>query len=107
MGRYRACMAFAAGEFEATLAAAAGDDALLLAELRRAFAESLATQVDLLGRARCDANWHMAATRLKGLGASFYAPELAGLADEAMDSAPGDPRIVRKLVRYSAGFTTN
>lgn len=104
---YPAAMAFAAGEFEATIAAAAGEDAVLLAELRRAFADSLATQVDLLGRARCDGNWHTAAARLKGLGASFHAGELASLADEAMDSAPGDPRVLRKLARYSAGFSSN
>lgn len=104
---YPAAMAFAAGELEATIAAAAGDDVVLLAELRRAFADSLAMQVDLLGRARCDGNWHTAAARLKGLAASFHVAELSRLADEALVSAPGDPRVLRKLARYSADFSTN
>lgn len=47
-------MAIEAGALNATLAAAAGDDPLLLAELRDAFLESLARQVDLLRRSRCD-----------------------------------------------------
>ena len=42
-------MAHEAADFDATLAAAAGEDLALLAELRAAFAESLAQQVDLLG----------------------------------------------------------
>ena len=66
-------MAHEAAEFDATLAAAAGDDPALLAELRAAFLESLAQQTDLLGRARCDGNWEVAALRLKGLGSSFHA----------------------------------
>jgi HPt (histidine-containing phosphotransfer) domain-containing protein len=98
-------MAFEAGDFDATIAAAAGDDPALVAELRRAFAESLAAQVNLLHRARCDANWHIASQRLKGLAASFHAPLLSQLADEALDSAPGDPRVLRKLARLSGGFS--
>ena len=64
-------MAYESGALDATLAAAAGDDEVLLGELRRAFIESLARQVDLLSRARCDGNWQMAAMRLKGLAVSF------------------------------------
>ena len=66
-------MAYQSGELDATLAAAAGDDPVLMAELRQAFTESLARQVDLLRRSRCDGNWQMAAMRLKGLAASFHA----------------------------------
>ena len=36
-----------------------------MAELKAAFTESAARQLDLLGRARCDANWEIAAARLK------------------------------------------
>ena len=85
----------------ATLAAAAGEDAALLAELRAIFSESLARQIDLLKRARCDGNWQVAAQRLKSLGASFHAPDLLALAAEAFDGAPGDPAIVRKLERFA------
>ena len=74
-------MAFSNGHLDATFAAAAGEDAELFAELRAVFAESLNRQIDLLRRARCDGNWAVAAMRLKGLGASFHAPDLVELAD--------------------------
>ena len=97
-------MAFETGDFDANFAAAAGEDAALMAELRAVFAESLERQVDLLRRARCDGNWNVAAMRLKGLGASFHAPELVRLAEEALDSAPGEPVVVRKLERLLGEF---
>ena len=97
-------MAHESGHFDATLAAAAGDDLALLAELRAAFVESLAQQIDLIRRARCDGNWQVAAMRLKGLGSSFHAPELVELAEEALDGAPGDPAVIRKLTALSARF---
>jgi HPt (histidine-containing phosphotransfer) domain-containing protein len=95
-------MAYESGALDATLAAAAGDDPLLLAELRRAFVDSLTRQIDLLSRARCDGNWQMAAMRLKGLAASFHAEPLTDLAELALDAAPGDPVIVRRLQSYLA-----
>ena len=81
----------------ATLAAAAGEDAGLHAELRMAFRESLEQQIDLLRRARCDGNWLIAGQRIKGLAASFHAEPLMVLADEAITCAPGDPVILRRL----------
>lgn len=93
-------MAYEAGALEATLAAAAGDDPALFAELRLAFIESLARQVDLLRRSRCDGNWQVAAMRLKGLAASFHAEDIIRLAEEALDSAPGEPAVVRRLQAY-------
>jgi HPt (histidine-containing phosphotransfer) domain-containing protein len=97
-------MAYESGALDATLAAAAGDDPALLAELRMAFVESLETQLDLLKRARCDGNWTVAAMRLKGLAASFHAEGLIGLAEEALDSAPGEPVVIRKLERFVREF---
>lgn len=97
-------MAFENGAFSATLAAAAGEDAALHAELRTAFRESLEQQVDLLGRARCDGNWVVAAQRIKGLAASFHAEPLILLADEAVATAPGDPVILRKLHGFLRDF---
>ena len=97
-------MAHEAADFDATLAAAAGDDPALLEELRAAFAESLTQQVDLLRRARCDGNWEVAALRLKGLGSSFRAPDLVALADEALDGAPGEPSVIRKLTALCDRF---
>lgn len=97
-------MAYEGGDFDATLAAAAGNDPELHAELRRAFIDSVAKQVDLLGRARCDGNWAVAAMRLKGLAASFQAEELLGLSENALDAAPGEPTVVRALQRFVADF---
>jgi hypothetical protein len=98
-------MAYESGALDATLAAAAGEDSALLAELRSAFAESLERQIDLLKRARCDGNWSVAAMRLKSLGASFHAGDLIDLAQEAIEAAPGEPTIVRRLERYRDSFT--
>ena len=95
------------GDFDATLAAAAGADAALLAELRAAFVDSLTQHVDLLKRARCDGNWEVAAMRLKGLGASFHAPELVKLAQDALDGAPGEPAVLRKLAALCDRFTAS
>lgn len=90
-------MAYESGALDATLAAAAGDDAALMAELRSAFLESAEKQVDLLRRSRCDGNWTVAAMRLKGLAASFHADELCDAAEEALVCAPGEPTVVRKI----------
>ena len=94
-------MAYDAGTFDATLAAAADGDTALMAELRQVFAESVERQIDLLARARCDGNWHMAAMRLRGLAASFYAEDLLELAEEALNFAPGEPGIIRRLRVYA------
>lgn len=99
-------MAYEAGALDATLAAAAGEDSALFAELRQAFIESLTRQVDLLRRSRCDANWQMAAMRLKGLAASFHADPLIVLADEALDGAPGEPGVVRRIQTFLDDFAT-
>ena len=50
-------MAYDPGALNASLAAAVGSDGALMAELKIAFVESAARQLDLLGRSRCDANW--------------------------------------------------
>ena len=98
-------MVFETGALDATLAAAAGDDPQLLRELRAAFLESAARQVDLLGRARCDANWHVTALRLKGLAASFHVEPLMNLAERALEAAPGEPTVVRDLRAFLDGFS--
>ena len=105
-GCYCLQMAYEAGALDATLAAAAGADAELFSELRQAFSESIARQVDLLRRSRCDGNWQMAALRLKGVAASFHAEPLIALADEAIDGAPGDPSVLRRIQAFLDDFTT-
>lgn len=85
------------GSFDTALKAAAGDDISLAEELRGDFIQSALRQVSLLTRSRCDANWQYAAYRLKGLASSFGAVRIIELADEALEGAPSDPVVVRKL----------
>lgn len=99
-------MAYESGALDATLAAAAGNDPELLAELRSAFVESLEHHVDLLSRSRCDGNWNVAAMRLKGLAASFHAERLIELAEEALEAAPGEPVVIRKLSQFIDEFNS-
>lgn len=98
-------MAYESGALDATFAAAAGEDAELHAALRQAFGESLARQVDLLRRSRCDGNWQVAAMRLKGLAASFHAEALVELAEQALEGAPGEPGVIRQLQAFLDDFT--
>jgi len=97
-------MAYDPGTLEAALSAAVGSDVTLIADLRRAFLESAERQIDLLARSRCDANWTMAALRLKGLCASFGLNHIMKIADRAIDGAPGDPVILRELGRAIAAI---
>jgi HPt (histidine-containing phosphotransfer) domain-containing protein len=90
-------MAYDHGALNASLSAAVGNDSALMNELREAFLESAARQHDLMGRSRCDANWIIAASRLKSVAASFNLTGLVLLADEALQGAPGDPVILRKV----------
>lgn len=98
-------MAYQAGALDATLAAAAGDDGALFLELRQAFIESCARQLDLLRRSRCDGNWRMAALRLKGLAASFHADALLELAEETIEAAPGEPTVIRRIQTWLDEFS--
>lgn len=98
-------MAYEAGALDATLSAAAGADAALFSELRQVFAESVARQLDLLRRSRCDGNWEMAALRLKGLAASFHAENLIALAEDALAGAPGDPVVLRQIQAFLDDFS--
>lgn len=95
------CMAFDSGSFALTIAAAAGHDPALMIELRRGYAESVEHQLDLLSRSRCDANWEMAASRLRSLAASFHDQALFDLAGDALSAAPGDPRILRSIASHA------
>lgn len=98
-------MAYEAVALDATLAAAAGNDPALIRELRGAFIDSVARQVDLLGRSRCDGNWRIAAMRIKGLAASFHVEALMQLAEQALEAAPGEPTAVRSLRRFVSEFS--
>ena len=90
-------MAFDPGTLASALSVAAGEDDLLIAELRGVFLDSARRHANLLGRSRCDANWRLAAGRLKGLAASFGMIELVALAQDAEAGAPGDPVAKRRI----------
>jgi HPt (histidine-containing phosphotransfer) domain-containing protein len=99
-------MAYDPGSLNASLAAAVGADPSLMAELRADFINSASRQLDLMGRARCDANWIASASRLKSIAASFGVTGLLALADEALDGAPGDPVVLRKLAAAVSDFAS-
>lgn len=90
-------MSFDSGPLDRYLSAAVGDDAAMALDLRSAFTDSARDLSDLMRRARCDANWHVAALRLKGLAATFGIIPLIELAEEAMAGAPGDPAVLRQI----------
>lgn len=92
-------MSFDSGPLDRYLTAAIGDDAAMAADLRSAFTDSARELADLMRRARCDANWNVAALRLKGLAATFGIIPLIELAEEAMAGAPGDPAVLRDINR--------
>lgn len=90
-------MSFDSGPLDRYLHAAVGDDPAMALDLRNAFSQSARNLADLMKRARCDANWSVAALRLKGLSATFGIIPLIRLAEEAMAGAPGDPAVLRQI----------
>ena len=90
-------MSFDSGPLDRYLTAAIGDDPAMAADLRGVFTQSARDLSDLMRRARCDANWNVAALRLKGLAATFGIISLIELAEEAMAGAPGDPAVLRQI----------
>ncbi|MCP3733353.1 Hpt domain-containing protein [Sphingomonas sp. RP10(2022)] len=94
-------MAYDPGAIDAALAAAVGDEPGLIAELRLAFVESAERALASLETATTRDDWREAASRLKGLAASFGAVRLMALAGQAADS-PRDPATLAKLRRSVA-----
>ena len=92
-------MAYDPGAIDATLAAAVGDEPELIAELRGAFLDSANRTLDQLEAARRASDWRLAASRLKGLAASFGAVRLMAVASEAAEAQPLDMAMVRRLRR--------
>lgn len=90
-------MAFEGGTLNMALAAAVGDDAGLVRDLRRAFLESADRQIDMLSRALDDSSWHLALWRLKGLCGSFGVVHMIALIEEAQGSAPGDAKTLARI----------
>jgi histidine phosphotransfer protein HptB len=92
-------MAYDPGAIDATLAAAVGDEPMLIAELREAFLDSAKRAITALNEARDVEPWQTATFRLRGLAASFGAVRLMALATEAAAVPAGDPSMLRKLQR--------
>lgn len=101
---YKANMAYDPGAIDAALAAAVGDEPGLVAELRRAFAESAARAMDMLENASDVESWRTGTARLRGLAASFGAVHLMALAAEAADAAPGNAAMLKRLKRAVSGL---
>lgn len=91
-------MAYDPGAIDAALAAAVGDEPGLIAELRLAFVESAERALAALEQATTRDAWRDAASRLKGLAASFGAVRLMALAGEAVESEP-DRALLARLRR--------
>jgi HPt (histidine-containing phosphotransfer) domain-containing protein len=94
-------MAYDPGAIDAALAAAVGDEPALIAELRAAFVDSAERAIGAIEGAEDEDAWALAASRLKGLAASFGAIRLMSLASE-IATKPGDAEAVRKLRRAVA-----
>ena len=90
-------MSFDSGPLDRYISAAVGDDPVAARELRLSFATGARELADLMRRSRCDANWCVAAERLKSLAATFGIIPLIQLAEAAMDGVPGDPAVLRDI----------
>ena len=90
-------MSFDSGPLDRYLHAAVGDDPAVARELRDSFAANTRELADLMRRARCDANWRVAAERMKSLAATFGVIPLIQLAEAAIEGVPGDPAILRDI----------
>jgi hypothetical protein len=90
-------MSFDSGPLDRYLSAAFGDDPAMAMDLRTAFTGGARDLSDLMRRSRCDANWEMAAVRLKSLAATFGIIPLIELAEAAIEGAPGDPAVLRQI----------
>jgi len=98
-------MAYDPGALEAALAAAVGDEPGLLAELRCAFFDSAAVHVSALRTAGSIDQWHAAASRLKGLAASFGALRVMDAADAALTRNRIDTSDLRRIERSIAALS--
>ncbi|MHA6722978.1 Hpt domain-containing protein [Sphingomonas sp. RS2018] len=92
-------MAYDPGAIDATLAAAVGDEPVLIAELREAFLDSVKASLTRLTRAEDPTTWKDAALRMKGIAASFGAVRLMALAADAANMPAGDIEMLRKIRR--------
>lgn len=97
-------MAYDPGAIDATLAAAVGDEPMLIVELRIAFLESAERALTVMTLATDADEWRAAAWRLRGLAASFGAIRLMTLVTAVADGDPRDAEGLKKLRRAVSGL---
>lgn len=97
-------MMYDPGELRAALAAAVGEDATLMAELRGAFLDGARAHADALARSAGGAEWRVAAMKLQGLAASFGAVDLMLLAEAAAAGPAADVASLRAIDAAIDGF---
>jgi histidine phosphotransfer protein HptB len=97
-------MSYNPGALEAALAAAVGDEPLLIAELRGVFFENAKAYIVALTVAKSIDDWHDAARRLHSLAASFGVVRLMDVASQAVHANHIDPAVLRKIERAMAAL---
>ena len=90
-------MAYDPGAIDAALAAAVGDEPLLIAELRLAFTEGAVRSLAAMEAATDGEEWRSAAWRLKGLSASFGAVPADGAGRRCRRGHGRGPRDARQI----------
>ena len=97
-------MAYDPGALEATLAAVAGEQSSLIAELRDAFFASADAHLAAMRGATVQSSWEQAALRLRSLAASFGLQRVMDAASEAATAGCGDTKALRRIERALAAL---
>jgi histidine phosphotransfer protein HptB len=92
-------MAYDPGALEATLAAVAGEQGSLIAELRTALFESAEGYVTAMKAASAQPVWETAAQRLRSLAASFGLERVMDAARDAAEAPCGDAKALQRVER--------
>ncbi len=97
-------MAYNPGALEATLAAVAGEQSSLIAELRDAFFESADMHLATMRAAAAQPVWDQAAQRLRSLAASFGLQRVMDAARDATAGPCGDAKALQRIERALAAI---
>jgi len=100
-------MAYHHGAIEASLSAALGDDAALIADLRTAFFEGVARHLGAMDRAESRDQIVDAASRLRSLAASFGATRLMSALSPVIETGTVPPSARRRIERAVAIMKTH
>ena len=92
-------MAYDPGALEATLAAVAGEQGALIAELRAAFFDSADGHVAAMKAASAQPVWEGAGQRLRSLAASFGLERVMDAARDATAAPCGDVKALQRIER--------